>query len=72
MSNHQGNQKQGVIKKFWKDEEGLGTLEILLIVAVLVAIAIIFRKWIVGWFQKLINGANTDLKDSTVTPYVPN
>ncbi|MEW9698816.1 Flp1 family type IVb pilin [Paenibacillus sp. SI8] len=60
------------LKGFWNDEEGLGTLEILLIVAVLVAIAIIFRKWIVSWFQKLIGDANTDLKDnSTVTPCIP-
>ncbi|GFZ88118.1 hypothetical protein GCM10008018_37800 [Paenibacillus marchantiophytorum] len=59
-------------KSFWEDEEGLGTLEILLIVAVLVAIAIIFRKWIVSWFQKLIGDANTDLKDnSAVAPCAP-
>ncbi|OPH47239.1 hypothetical protein BC351_12105 [Paenibacillus ferrarius] len=59
-------------KHFWEDEEGLGTLEILLIVAVLVAIAIIFRKWIVSWFQKLIGDANTDLKDnSAVVPCAP-
>ncbi len=56
---------------FWKNEEGLGTLEILLIVAVLVAIAIIFRKWIVGWFQKLINNADTNLNQSEVNPYDP-
>ena len=31
-------------KKLWKEEDGLGTLEILLIVAVLVAITIVFRK----------------------------
>jgi hypothetical protein len=56
---------------FWKNEEGLGTLEILLIVAVLVAIAIVFRKWIVGWFQKLINDADANLNQSKVTPNVP-
>ncbi|UJF35953.1 Flp1 family type IVb pilin [Paenibacillus hexagrammi] len=60
------------LQAFWKDEEGLGTLEILLIVAVLVAVAIIFRKWIVSWFQKLIGDANTNLtNDSTVTPCAP-
>ncbi len=59
-------------KRFWKDEEGLGTLEILLIVAVLVAIAIVFRKWIVSWFQKLIGDANTELQDnSAVSPCAP-
>ncbi|NQX63260.1 Flp1 family type IVb pilin [Paenibacillus qinlingensis] len=36
-----------IFKRVWKEEDGLGTLEILLIVAVLVAIAIIFRKWII-------------------------
>ncbi|SDN82162.1 Putative Flagellin, Flp1-like, domain [Paenibacillus sp. yr247] len=62
----------GWMKQIWDDEEGLGTLEILLIVAVLVAIAIIFRKWIVSWFQKLIGDANSDLKDnSAVTPCAP-
>lgn len=59
-------------KSFWREEDGLGTLEILLIVAVLVAIAIIFRKWIVSWFQKLIGDANSDLKDnSSVAPCAP-
>lgn len=56
---------------FWKEEDGLGTLEILLIVAVLVAIAIIFRKWIVGWFNKLVGEADTNLNDSTVKPCLP-
>ncbi|MCR8641575.1 hypothetical protein NV379_02795 [Paenibacillus sp. N1-5-1-14] len=41
------NKVMAGLKRFWNNEEGLGTLEILLIVAVLVAIAIIFRKWIV-------------------------
>lgn len=71
MSNLSIKQSKKFISKFIKDEEGLGTLEILLIVAVLVALAIIFRKWIVGWFQQLINGANTNLDNSNVTPYDP-
>jgi hypothetical protein len=60
-----------MLKKLWQDEDGLGTLEILLIVAVLVAIAIIFRKWIVHWFNQLIGNANTDLNGSTITPCDP-
>ncbi|WP_072327783.1 MULTISPECIES: Flp1 family type IVb pilin [unclassified Paenibacillus] len=34
--------------RFWKEEDGLGTLEILLIIAVLIIIAIAFRKWIMN------------------------
>ena len=59
-------------KRVWKEEDGLGTLEILLIVSVFVAISIIFRKWFVSWFQKLIGDANSDLKDnSAVAPCAP-
>jgi Flp pilus assembly pilin Flp len=42
---------------FWKDEEGLGTLEILLIVAVLVAIAIVFRNYIIDFFNDIMGNA---------------
>ncbi|TCZ81017.1 hypothetical protein E0485_01675 [Paenibacillus albiflavus] len=52
----------------WKEEDGLGTLEILLIVAVLVAIAIIFRKWIGAWFTKLIGDAETNLDGNNSVP----
>ncbi|MBP1995242.1 Flp1 family type IVb pilin [Paenibacillus eucommiae] len=65
------NKLKSWLQTFWREEDGLGTLEILLIVAVLVAIAIIFRKWIVHWFNQLIGNANTDLKDSSVIPCNP-
>lgn len=58
------NLKQRLIA-FWKDEDGLGTLEILLIVAVLVAIAIIFRKWIGAWFKELIGDADANLDNNS-------
>lgn len=48
--------------EFWNDEEGLQTLEIMLIIAVIVAIALIFRKEIVEWIQTLVGfgGDNID------------
>jgi Flp pilus assembly pilin Flp len=50
------------IKSFWQDEEGLGTLEILLIVAVLVAIAIAFREYIISWVNKLFDQSDGQMK----------
>jgi Flp pilus assembly pilin Flp len=47
--------------KFWKDEEGLGTLEILLIVAVLVGVALLFRTQIIEWVQKLLQKSGTEI-----------
>lgn len=64
-------QIHSAVSAFWRDEKGLGTLEVLLIVAVLVAIAVVFRKWIVAWFQDVIGKANNNLKDSSLTTCVP-
>lgn len=50
---------------FWNEEEGLGTLEMLLILAVLVAIAVVFRKWIIAWVNRLFDQTQSELdKDS--------
>ncbi|WP_170885513.1 Flp1 family type IVb pilin [Bacillus alkalicellulosilyticus] len=42
----------------WNDEEGLGTLEMLLIVAVLVAVALLFGRKIIEWVEKIISDIN--------------
>ncbi len=49
------------IIKFFKEEKGLGTLEILLILAVLVAIAIVFRKWIISWVNVLFEKSQDEM-----------
>jgi Flp pilus assembly pilin Flp len=50
---------------FMKDEEGLGTLEMLLILAIIVVIAIAFRKWIMKWVGDLFSKADKDIGDIT-------
>jgi hypothetical protein len=52
------------IKKFFYDERALGTLEILLIVALLVALALVFRKYILNWFQTLMTQADSAFQGS--------
>jgi Flp pilus assembly pilin Flp len=49
------------LKKFWQEEDGLGTLELLLIVAVLVIVAVAFRKWILSFIKTLFGQANEEL-----------
>lgn len=51
--------------RFWKEEDGLGTLEILLIVAVLLIIAIAFRKWIMKWMEQLFSSADSEINTET-------
>lgn len=45
------------MKQFWKDEDGMGTVEIILIIVVLVGLVILFRDQITaiveGLFDKI-------------------
>lgn len=49
------------IKGFVRNEDGLGTLEILLIVAVLVGIALLFRENITAWVNDILNITDTQI-----------
>lgn len=57
------------IKKFWKDEEGIQTLEIMLIIAVIVVIALMFRKQVIAWVKQLfaIGKKNIDQFEENAT-----
>ena len=43
-----------LIKNFFKEEEGMGTVEIVIILAVLVSIALIFRNTIMDFVTNAI------------------
>ena len=48
------------IKNFLKDEDGLGTVEIVIIIAVLVGIALIFRDAIIGFVTDVMRSVFGD------------
>lgn len=41
------------------DEEGIGTLELVLIVAVLIALVLVFREEIIGFLKSLMDKVET-------------
>lgn len=43
-----------MLRKFLKDESGMGTIEIVVIVAVLVGLALIFKDGITNFINKLM------------------
>ncbi|AWV32162.1 Flp1 family type IVb pilin [Paenibacillus sp. FSL H7-0716] len=45
------------MSNFWKDEEGLGTLEMILIIAVLIAVVLLFKDKIQEVVEALIKTA---------------
>ena len=42
------------LRRFWHDEDGMGTIEIVIIIAVLVAVALIFRDTITAFAKDLM------------------
>ncbi|MFD1017670.1 Flp1 family type IVb pilin [Thalassobacillus hwangdonensis] len=48
-------------KGFWEDEEGLQTLEIMLIIAVIVVIALLFRERIMTWINDLLDFGDQEI-----------
>ncbi|MNN91610.1 hypothetical protein D3C76_26520 [compost metagenome] len=47
----------GAAKSFWKDEDGLGTLEMIMIIAVLIAVVLLFKDKIQEVVEALIETA---------------
>lgn len=41
--------------RFWKEEDGMGTVEIIIIIAVLVAIALVFKDGITKFVKDLMS-----------------
>lgn len=58
------------LKQFFKEEDGAVTIiEILILLAIIVAIALIFREQLMGWVTKMINDIfGTDLGVSGASP----
>mgnify|MGYP005852894259 CR=1 FL=1 len=52
----------GFLKAFWYEEDGLGTVEIIIIIAVLVAVALVFRNQIITFVTDMMDKVfpNTD------------
>lgn len=43
-----------MMKRFWNEEEGFGTVELVILIGVLVAIALVFRTAVIDFVKKLI------------------
>ncbi|MCM3628819.1 multidrug transporter [Paenibacillus glycanilyticus] len=48
------------VRSFWRSESGLGTLEIILIIAVVIIIALLFKDWIISLIERLTSKADDE------------
>lgn len=51
------------LRRFWHEEDGMGTVEIVIIIAVLVAVALIFKDGITKFVNQLMNKFFSDPGD---------
>ena len=49
-----------IVQVFWKDESGMGTVEIILIIVVLIGLVIVFKKQINDLVNKIFKKINSD------------
>lgn len=57
-----------LVKGFFKDEEGMGTIEIVVIIAVLVALALLFKDRISTYANNLMNTMFSVPDNPSMTP----
>lgn len=48
------------LKRFFKNEDGMGTVEIVLIIVVLIALVLIFKDSIIGVVEKIMDAIDAD------------
>lgn len=61
-----------ILKNFMKDEDGISTVEIVVIIAILVGIALLFKESIVSFVKKIINSfINLDVSPEKIQGEAP-
>ena len=54
------------LKEFWQDEEGAGTVEMVLLIAALVAVALLFRNRLIEFIQTALDNIfGSDTQEGT-------
>ena len=57
-----GKKFLGGVKKFWNDESGMGTVEVILIIVVLIGLVIVFKEQISGIVEDVFKTIREDTR----------
>jgi Flp pilus assembly pilin Flp len=60
-----GKTVAGGVKKFWNDESGMGTVEVILIIVVLIGLVIVFKQQISGIVEDIFKTIREDTRAIT-------
>ncbi len=53
------------VKNFWEDESGMGTVEVILIIVVLIGLVIVFKKEISGIVEDIFKTIRAETREIT-------
>jgi Flp pilus assembly pilin Flp len=53
------------VKTFWEDESGMGTVEVILIIVVLIGLVIVFKKEISGIVEDIFKTIRAETREIT-------
>lgn len=58
-----------MFRRFWNEEEGFGTVELVILIGILVAVALIFRGRIIGFVNGIMDSQMnpSNIPDPTTT-----
>ena len=57
-----GKKVAGDFKRFWNDESGMGTVEVILIIVVLIGLVIVFKEQISGIVEDVFRTIREDTR----------
>ena len=57
-----GKRVAGGVKRFWNDENGMGTVEVILIIVVLIGLVIVFKEQISGIVEDVFKAIRQDTR----------
>ena len=57
-----GKKVAGGVKSFWNDENGMGTVEVILIIVVLIGLVIVFKEQISGIVEDVFKTIREDTR----------
>ena len=49
-----------LLKRFWKEEDGIGVVEIILIIVVLIGLVLLFKEKIITFINNIFGKINTE------------
>ena len=55
---------KALLREFWQEEDGLQTIELVLILVVLVGLAITFGNYATNWVNTVLKSVDTNIKNA--------